>query len=150
MAGLSWIFQSFSMNLRQMAVSVDIHRLKLTNDSGTQGVLLGFRCRDCGVLVFGPATFCQACTSSDVQQVELGQRGTLYSFTIVRVPPAGWPGPVPYILGQVDLAEGPQVLAEVIDCAHEELKIGMGVVLALKPVKGEGDEERVVYKWRPA
>lgn len=132
-------------------VSVDPDRLRLTNQAGTEGVLLGCRCRDCGVYCAGPATFCQACTSGSLEQVELSRHGTLYSYTVVRVPPAGWPGPVPYILGQVELPEGPNVLAEVVDCPESELKIGMAVELALRAVKSkESSTEKVVYKWRPS
>ena len=130
-----------------MPVSVDPRRLRITGDKGT---LVGFRCRDCGVAVFGPATFCQSCTSFEVEQVDLGSRGILYSYTIVRIPPAGWPGPVPYVLGQVELPDGPQVLAEVIDCEHSDLAIGMSVELAVRTVPAqEGGEDKLVYKWRP-
>ncbi len=134
-----------------MAVSVDSKRLRLTNEDGTEGVLLGHRCLDCGIVVFGPATFCQGCTSANLDPVELGRRGELYSYTVVRVPPQGWPGGVPYVLGQIDLPEGPQVLAEVIDCPEADLKIGMPVELALVPVEApNGGQAKVVYKWRPA
>ena len=134
-----------------MPVSVDSNRLRLTNEDGTEGVLVGFRCRECGTHVFGAATFCQGCTSDQLEPVDLSQQGTLYSYTIVRVPPAGWPGPVPYTLGQVQLPEGPQVLAEVVDCPAEDLKIGLEVALALRPVPGgDSSADRVVYKWRPA
>ena len=133
-----------------MAVSVDARRLKLTNEEGTEGVLLGFRCLECGIHVFGPAAFCQGCTSSNLSPVELAKQGTLYSYTIVRVPPQGWPGDVPYVLGQIELPEGPQVLAEVIDCPEDSLKIGLTVELALRLVEAaEGGSARVVYKWRP-
>ncbi|PKB64139.1 MAG: hypothetical protein BZY80_03645 [SAR202 cluster bacterium Io17-Chloro-G2] len=136
-----------------MLSSVDPTRLKLTNDEGTRGVLVGTRCQDCQVCVFGPAVFCQACTSSSLEPVELSQRGSLYSYTIVRVPPSGWPGPVPYFLGQVELPEGPQVLAEIIGCREADLKIGMEVELALQPVilaSGNGAETtKAVYKWKP-
>ncbi|MDP6550320.1 MAG: OB-fold domain-containing protein [Dehalococcoidia bacterium] len=134
-----------------MLVSVDVSRLKLTNEEGTEGVLLGFRCRDCGGHVFGPATYCQGCTPTELEPVELSKRGILYSYTVVRIPSPGWPGPVPYVLGQVELPEGPQVLAEVIDCPEAGLRIGITVELALRPVKaGEEDTEKAVYKWRPA
>jgi len=133
-----------------MLSSIDPTRLKLTNEEGTQGVLMGTRCRECQVYVFGAAGFCQACTSSDLETVELSQRGTLYSFTIVRVPPSGWPGPVPYLLGQVEMPEGPQVLAEIIDCQEADLKIGMEVELALQTVATGNEETTAVYKWRPA
>ena len=134
-----------------MAESVDPKRLRITGDSGTEGTLLGFRCRECGVTVFGPATFCQACTSFDIEEADLGGEGTLYSYTIVRIPPAGWPGDVPYILGQVELPSGPQVLAEVIGCEQSDLKIGMAVSLAIQAVPAqEGGPDKLVYKWRPA
>lgn len=102
--------------------------------------------------MFGPATFCQSCSSPQLEQIELATSGLLYSYTIVRVPPPGWPGPVPYVLGEVELPEGPHVLAEVIECGHDELQVGMPVALALEPVTMPDvpDSERIVYKWRPA
>ena len=132
-------------------VSVDPHRLRLTNPEGTDGVLLGMRCPDCGIYLFGAALFCQACASGNLEAVELSRRGSLYSYTTVRVPPAGWPGPVPYLLGEVELPEGPHVLAEVVDCPETRLKVGMAVELTLKLVQPEDSEQaRAVYKWRPA
>ena len=121
-----------------MPDSVDPRRLRITSEEGTEGTLIGFHCRDCGVIVFGPATFCQSCTSFEVEPVDLGTLGTLFSYTIVRIPPAGWPGQVPYILGQVELPSGPQVLAEVIDCDQSDLAIGMPVELAIQAVAAEG------------
>ena len=129
---------------------MDSSRLRLTGEYGSEGILLGTRCRDCGIHVFGPATFCQACTSASLEPVDLSPRGTLYSYTVVRVPPAGWPGPVPYVLGQVELKEGPHVLAEVIDCRESDLRIDMEVELALRTVSSDSSEAvKVVYKWRP-
>ena len=132
-------------------VSVDPNRLKITNDDSSEGTLVGFRCNECSTTGFGPAVFCQSCTSTDLEAVDLGAKGTLFSYTIVRIPPAGWPGDVPYVLGQVELPQGPQVLAEVVDCEHDDLKIGMAVELTLQAVPAEnGRPDKAVYKWRPA
>jgi hypothetical protein len=132
-------------------VSVDPTRLKLTSDDTTTGTFIGFRCKECDTTVFGPAVFCQSCTSRDVEAVELGTKGVLFSYTIVRIPPAGWPGDIPYVLGQVELPQGPQVLAEVIDCEHDDLKIGMDVVMTIQAVPAEnGGPDKAVYKFRPA
>ena len=110
-----------------MATSIDPQRLKLSDD-GRSGALVGFQCLDCGVRVFGPATFCQSCTSDNLSPVEFGAEGTLFSYTVVRVPPAGWTGPVPYVLGEVELPEGPHVLAEVVDGkCHPEGGDGHGI-----------------------
>ena len=118
-----------------MSPSIDPQRLKLSDD-GLHGVLLGFQCLDCGVRIFGPATFCQSCTSGSLSSVEFGARGKLFSFTVVRVPPPGWPGPVPYLLGEVELSEGPHVLAEVVDADSSSLTVGMMVELVVAPVPG--------------
>ena len=134
-----------------MPESVDTRRLKLPHEEGTEGVLLGFRCLECDTVIFGPGTFCQRCTSAKLEPIEFSQTGILYSYTVVRIPSAGWPGPVPYILAQVELSEGPQVLAELVDCLEDALEIGMPVELPLQLVQGEDSSAaKVVYKWRPA
>ena len=134
-----------------MPRSIDPKRLKLTTPDGSEGVLLAFRCCECATVIFGPGTFCQSCTSDQLEAMEFGQRGILYSYTIVRVPPPGWKGPVPYVLGQVELSEGPQVLAEVIDCEEQDLAVGLAVVLSVQQVGGtDTDADKVVYKWRLA
>ena len=139
-------------------LSVDPHRLRLTDDSGSQGVLVGQRCRQCQVCVFGPAVFCQCCSSADLESIELSKQGILFSFTVVRVPPAGWLGMGPYTLGEVELPEGPHVLAEIIGWDSSQLKIGMSVELALESVAvaktgvkagTESGKVLAVYKWRP-
>ena len=124
-------------------------RLKLLNDQGTEGALLGTRCRQCGAHFFGGVVLCRRCSSGELEPVELSNQGTLYSYTIVRIPPAGWPGGVPYALGQVELPEGPHVISEVVDCPYEKLRVGMKLELALA-VGGEDTRgnELVVYKWR--
>jgi uncharacterized OB-fold protein len=132
-------------------VSIDPQRLRLTNDDASTGTLIGFKCNECDASVFGPAIFCQKCTSTDLEAVDLGVKGVLFSYTIVRIPPAGWPGDIPYVLGQVELPSGPQVLAEVIGCEHDDLKIGMGVEMVLQAVPAQnGGPDKAVYKWRPA
>ena len=132
-------------------ISIDPTRLKLTSDDAPPGTLIGFRCKDCDTTVFGTAVFCQSCTSRDLEAVELGVKGILFSYTIVRIPPAGWPGDVPYVLGQVELPQGPQVLAEVIGCKYDDLEIGLDLEMTLRAVPAEGGgPDKAVYKWRPA
>ena len=133
-----------------MPNSIDSNRLRLTNTEGSTGVLIGFKCNDCRVSVFGPATFCQSCSSEDISTTEFSSSAELYSYTIVRVPPSGWPGDSPYTLAEVQLNEGPHVLAELVECENKCLEIGMSVELVLVPVDVTSpSESRIVYKWRP-
>ena len=74
-----------ALTMPQLLLAAPVHlKCKLTNDEGTRGVLVGTRCRDCQVYVFGPAVFCQACTSSNLEPVELGgttvARATLHNY----------------------------------------------------------------------
>ena len=140
-----------STSSQKTVAPVDPRRLRLDDPDGSSGTLLGMRCLNCGVCVFGDAMFCQACSSDELESVDLRSFGVLYSYTIVRVPPDGWPGPVPYVLGEVELPEGPHVLAEVIDIEHADLQVGLEVRLALEPVQsGESGPTLMVYKWTPS
>ena len=129
--------------------SVDDTRLRLSTEDGAYGLLLGTRCVDCSVYSFGPAIMCLQCTSPNLEDTTLSTHGTLYSYTLVHVPPAGWPGPVPYILGQVELPEGPHIMAEIVDTSFEDLSVGMPMSLTLRTVNiPNSEEQKAVYKWR--
>ena len=131
-------------------VSVDPSRLKLLNEEGTEGTLLGTRCLQCEEYFFGQVEYCQNCTSTDLDSTDLGRDGVLFSYTIVRVPPAGWQGTTPYALGQVELPQGPHVLSEVLECPFLQLQTGMKLQLTLAVGGEDGEGNQVlVYKWRP-
>jgi hypothetical protein len=130
-------------------VSVTERRLRISED-GTQGVLLGRKCQDCGETFFGQPRFCLKCTSSNMEPVELSSQGVVTTYTIVRQAPPGWQGSVPYLLATVKLPEGPSIASEVVDCADEDLKVGMPVEMTLRVGgKDRSGNEVVVYKWRP-
>lgn len=126
-------------------------RLRLLDGEAPHGVLLGWRCRGCNEHFFGEVVLCRKCSSRNLESIELGTRGTLYSYTIVRVPPPGWNGEVPYVLGQVELPSGPHVLARVVDCPSERLRVGTELELTTEVATKDDDGTRsMVYAWRPA
>ncbi len=123
--------------------------VKLTPDM-TQGVLVGRQCNDCGTYFFGVPTFCVRCTSASLKEVELSKEGKLWTYTVVHQAPPGWQGQVPYILGSVQLPEGPRVTSEIVDCPQEKVRIGMSLALTFR-VGGKMPDgtEIVVFKWMP-
>ena len=131
-------------------IPVSSKKLRLSGD-GLDGVLLGMRCNNCGEYTLGARDFCANCTSDDLEEVELSKQGTLRSYTVVYTPPPGWQGNVPYILGRVELPEGPLIVSEVVDCPQESLKVGMPVDMVLRVAgKNKEEDEVVVYSWKPA
>ena len=131
-------------------VSVSPSRMKLTGD-GTEGVFLGTRCKECELHILGDSMFCPRCTSAEHEPVELSSNGRLYSYTVIHVPPPGWKGQVPFVLGAVKLPEGPHVTSEVINADPQTIEIDSPMTMVLQP--GDTDEdgrEIMVYKWEAA
>jgi len=126
-----------------------IRSLKLLDD-GAKGIFMGSRCAKCGEYFMGKPMFCLKCSSAELAPLELGTKGALRTYTIIYVPPPGWQGQVPYILGAVELPEGIDILTEVIDCPKENVKIGMKMEMVLR-VGGKDAEgnEIMVHKWKP-
>ncbi len=130
-------------------ISVAERQLRINHD-GTEGVLLGRKCRECGEVFFAQPQYCLKCTSGNLEPIDLSGEGVVTTYTIVRQAPPGWQGEVPYLLATVRVPEGPGISSEVVDCPEEDLKVGMPVELTLR-VGGTDKEanEIVVYKWRP-
>ncbi|MEU9124207.1 OB-fold domain-containing protein [Streptomyces sp. NPDC048506] len=124
-------------------------------DAAAEGRLLLRRCRaaGCGAAHHYPREFCPYCWSEDVVWEPAGGRASLYTWSVVHrndLPPFG--GRVPYVAAVVDLAEGPRMMTEVIDCGPTELRIGMPLVVAFRtegPHRGGGDRCAVPV-FRPA
>jgi len=93
-----------------------------------EGKLLIKRCAECERFHAYPRPFCPHCWSDQVEWVEATGRATLYTFSIVRqndLPPFG--DRVPYVAAIVDLEEGPRLMTNVVDCAVEDVRIGMAL-----------------------
>src|SRR5207249_650862 len=71
--------------------------------------LVGSRCTDCGAGSWPGRAVCHRCGSTAVQEWALPPEGRLLSVTTVRVPKPGLESP--YVIGEVELAEGLRVYA---------------------------------------
>ena len=117
-----------------------------------EAYLIGSRCRACGATVPHLMAVCPACVSADtMEEVPMGQRGRLYSFTIANVAPVGFTAP--YFQAYVELPEGPRVFALISDDVPVEagaLADGMEMELVIEPVrKDEQGRPVLTYKYRP-
>ena len=77
--------------------------------------------------------------------------GKVYSFSVVRQPPAGYEGQAPYVLALVQLAEGPLITAQLTDCEPHEAAIDMPVEVVTRRLRDLGPEGLIIYayKFRP-
>ena len=103
------------------------------------------KCLDCGAWRWTPQVLCRNCQSERCQWTETSGRGALYSYTIVHRPPL----PAfksPYVLAVVELAEGPLMLTNLVDCEEQSLKVGMPLEVAFE----RASEAITLYKFRRA
>lgn len=114
------------------SVQEGIYILPPTGQGGTPH-LLGGKCGACGEAHFPRERYCNLCLGP-VEKIDIGGRGTIYSFTVVRTkPPLGLPQP--YSVGYIDMANSNLRVFCLLGSDYiEDLKIGMAVVLAVKPL----------------
>ena len=105
-------------------------------DGCRKGRLLVQRCRDCHSYVFIPQPFCTACQGQALEWVESAGRGTLYSLTTVYRPQRP-EFQAPYTVAIVELDEGFHMLTNLVDCAIDEMAIGMRVEVSFRKMSGQ-------------
>ncbi len=102
------------------------------------GELRAQRCLACGHLRFPPAILCPKCLSEDLEWQRLSGRGVIYTYIVVHRPqhPAFF-ADAPYNVAIVELEEGIRMHASIVDCPHEELRVGMPVAVVFDKVNDE-------------
>ncbi len=92
------------------------------------GALRLQQCRSCRQYVFYPRAWCPACRHTDLHWVDVSGRGLVVTFSVVRQAPSpAFAAEVPYVLAVVELAEGPQVMANIVGAAPERVHVGLRV-----------------------
>ncbi len=112
--------------------------------------LLASRCPACANHMFPMQDGCSRCGGASTETVELGRRGTLWTWTVQSYPPkappfAGNADPetfVPYGVGYVDIDGKLLVESRLTVSDPARLEIGMEVEMVVDPlfVNADGDE----------
>jgi uncharacterized protein len=106
----------------------------------TKPQLLGSRCSQCAEAAFPAQPDCRSCGSRDTAVVELGDHGTLWTWTIQTFLPkhpylSGETADTfrPYGVGYVEMPGGVRVEARLKPNSPDQLKIGMPMQLDIIP-----------------
>ena len=100
--------------------------------------LLGLKCHQCGAYTCPPKIVCSACTSHDLEIVTLNGKGTVRTFTVIYIAPQGYQSP--YIVGMIELDEGPWVMGNIMGIDPEKATmdlIGKRVKIGHKVFPGD-------------
>jgi uncharacterized OB-fold protein len=112
--------------------------------------LLGSRCQSCGEVFYPRRHVCARCLHEGTDDLALGPRGELHTWTYVHVPLFAKRNAKvsAYGVGQIDLPEGPRVQSVLVG-GPDDFHIGMSMELELE-VLGETPEgdDIVIYRFK--
>lgn len=114
--------------------------------------LLGTYCENCNSTFFPPRKICPRCRRRGrTKQVEFSGRGKVFSYTTINVGSKTFEGYAPYVLGLIELEEGPRVISQIVDCKPEDVHIGMEVEACFRKLFEQVDGGIISYgfKFRP-
>jgi uncharacterized protein len=114
-------------------------------DATAQGQLLLPHCNSCQTVIWYPRGHCPVCMSTDLSWIPSSGKGVVYSFSITRSGGGAWKPASPYVLAYVELAEGPRVLTNIVNCDVDDVRIGMAVHVEFDDVI----EGTAIYRFAP-
>lgn len=85
------------------------------NKALKKNVLLGLKCKSCGIITCPPQMRCHECSSLDLEEVELSGAGTIQTYTTIYVAAKNRENEVPYVIVLVKLEEGPWIMGNLYD-----------------------------------
>ncbi len=115
-------------------------------DGTKAGELRLQRCNDCKKTYFPPRPFCPACASRNVAVFKASGKAKLHSYVIHHRKVPGFTPP--YAIAVVELAEGPRMMTNIVDCPQtpEALVLDMDLEVAFTPM----DDAITLPLFRPA
>jgi uncharacterized OB-fold protein len=85
-------------------------------------------CTACERAMWYPREVCPACLESNIEWRPAAGIGTVYATTVNHLPgPGRDASDVPYVVALIDLSEGVRMMSNVVNCAPDEVVVGMPV-----------------------
>lgn len=89
--------------------------------------LMAAKCKKCGTMLLPPRPMCTKCFSSDLEWVELKNKGKLLTYTVIHVSPKQFESLIPYAVGIVKLEDGPKLPGMIQGVEPEKISVGMNL-----------------------
>lgn len=113
--------------------------------------LFGSICCSCGLRAFPARESCAGCFKTVLETCSLGREGVVRSHTVVHQAPRGYLGPVPFILGMVEMTDsGVTLMAHLVARPAGQWRLGDAVsACAIVLKQGSLEREIAAYAFRP-
>jgi uncharacterized OB-fold protein len=104
------------------------------------------RCDSCGMVLYPPRLVCPQCGARDFTTEVLPRDGTVVTYTVIRVPPAGFTEQTPLPIALVELSNGVRLMVQIGDVEDPgSIEIGMPVRLEFRRVSWDGEAGVIFY-----
>ena len=115
-----------------------------------EGKLLGAACDECGRVYVPPRGACPRCAKPTSTFREVGPRGTVITYSVVRVPSENIDVPLPYCVASI-LLDGADISMSglIQECPLEQVRIGMRVEAVWRPAAEWSYDMANVRYFRP-
>lgn len=105
-------------------------------------------CSQCGKKFFPPRLICSACGGEELERTKIAEKGSLLTFTVIRVPPHQFEDQAPYAVGVVELEDGVKLTAQIVDCPFDRIEIGMPLKLEFRKIQTDGEAGIINYGYK--
>ena len=93
------------------------------------------KCIACGNIRFPVSIVCPECHSLDAEWTKLSGKGKVYSYIVFRQAyHPSYVNEIPYIVGIIELDEGPRMESNIVGCDIEDITIDMPVEVVFDDV----------------
>ncbi len=111
--------------------------------------LAGNHCQNCKTNYFPTRKLCPKCRrKGKLVPKQFSGKGKIYSFTEVTSGPVGFELEVPYVLGIIELEEGPKLTAQVVGVSEKDVKIGDSVEMVFRKIMEDSEEGLIHYGYK--
>ncbi|SES75375.1 hypothetical protein SAMN04488587_0804 [Methanococcoides vulcani] len=114
--------------------------------------LVGTHCKTCDSYYYPPRNVCPKCRrDGEIESHKFSGPGEIVTYTVIHTAAEGFEHQAPYVLGIVQLDEGPRFTSQIV-CKPEDVHIGMKVKPVFRKL-GEGGDRGMIYygtKYIPA
>ncbi|MGM0770072.1 MAG: Zn-ribbon domain-containing OB-fold protein [Halobacteriota archaeon] len=114
--------------------------------------LVGTHCNTCDSYYYPPRNVCPKCRrEGEIESHKFSGPGEVVTYTVIHTAAEGFEHQAPYVLGIVQLDEGPRFTSQII-CNPEDAHIGMRVKPVFRKLGESGDKGMIYYgtKYVPA
>lgn len=105
--------------------------------------LVGSKCDKCKRVYFPPRGVCEC--KEKTKDIYLSGFGKIVSYTTISAAPKGFEGMAPYVVGIIELDEGPKITAGVLG---DNINIGTRVKAIFRKIYEDGEDGLIHYGYK--